>query len=699
MKSSLVTKVLIAILLLIVFFLSWRLFSLIREEEKMQFNVQNKQKSGQKNEKVISKLPADIELKNNLSSSRVVKFKSPSDFKEYLRENYLDTREIWSEMPMPIDPQRDIILPDEAVNTEMRVNTTQELGQTKSYDNPALATTPHRVSTTNVQVVGIDEPDIVKTNGKNLFVNHIKHYSIKRPQVLSGRKTTGYVTTRRVQEVIKNFQAFPPADLKLIEEVEATGEMLLGKDRLIVLDKNNAKILGFNIDRQEGKLNRSWEVKLADKTSLNTARLVGDKVYLILENNLKRFSSCPVEIFKDSQQNTVSCQSIYHLSEKAAVNTLFTVVALNLETGQRESQVSFLGTNDGRSVIYVSPRNIYVAYQDKSNEEEVLLGAVLASSFLPPEVKKEIEMVGEYKLSPQIKTREIEKILDDYIDSLPKDEQLVVQNNAMNEMEKYIKENLEKLSTTIITKVDLNTLSVKNVGEVPGNLLNQFSLDEYNGNLRVATTIGFRNEREMSKNDVYVLDTDLKIVGSVKDLGRGERIYAVRFIDNRGYVVTFRETDPFYVIDLSNPREPKLAGELKIPGYSSYLHKLADNLILGIGKQDGKVKLSLFDVSDSFHPQEVAKYTLDDYYSEAINNHHAFLQDAKHQVFFLPGSRGGYIFSYRDKQLQMLKAVAEANVKRAVYINDYLYLITADKIVVFNENDWVKVKELEYNEN
>ena len=145
-------------------------------------------------------------------------------------------------------------------------------------------------------------------------------------------------------------------------------------------------------------------------------------------------------------------------------------------------------------------------------------------------------------------------------------------------------------------------------------------------------------------------DNKLESIGEVKDLGKTERVYSVRFIDDKGYVVTFRQTDPFYVIDLKNPSNPELKGELKIPGYSGYLHPISKDKILGVGKEDSKVKLSLFDVSDASTPIENAKYIIDDYYSEILQTHKAFMMDSKNKIFFIPGTRGGYIFSYADER-------------------------------------------------
>jgi uncharacterized secreted protein with C-terminal beta-propeller domain len=198
-----------------------------------------------------------------------------------------------------------------------------------------------------------------------------------------------------------------------------------------------------------------------------------------------------------------------------------------------------------------------------------------------------------------------------------------------------------------------------------------------------------------SFSDVYVLNGSLDVLGSVRDLGKTERIYSVRFMAERGYVVTFRQTDPFYVLDLSNPRSPALKGELKIPGYSSYLHPLKEDLLVGVGQESGNVKLSLFDVADPENPREIDKYSMTEFWSEAQNNHHAFLADEQHEAFFMPGSQGGYVFSYAGNSLSMVKAVAGSQVQRAVYINDYLYVIGQDKIVVLNEKDWSQAGALD----
>lgn len=138
---------------------------------------------------------------------------------------------------------------------------------------------------------------------------------------------------------------------------------------------------------------------------------------------------------------------------------------------------------------------------------------------------------------------------------------------------------------------------------------------------------------------------ELETIGSVDGLGRGERIYAVRFIEDRGYVVTFRQVDPLYVIDLSDPRRPTVEGELKIHGYSAYLHPVSDDLLLGVGQDadhNGRVtglQASLFDVADPQQPERTDQFTMGDANSELEWDHHAFLFNPADGLTVIPFQR------------------------------------------------------------
>jgi len=181
-------------------------------------------------------------------------------------------------------------------------------------------------------------------------------------------------------------------------------------------------------------------------------------------------------------------------------------------------------------------------------------------------------------------------------------------------------------------------------GEVLGVIRNQFSLSEHEGYLRIVTTVGDPWGEE-SESQVRVLSTDgdvLMEVGSVGDIGRGENVQSVRFVGDIGYVVTFRQIDPFYTIDLSDPTDPRILGELKIPGFSSYLHPISDTLVLGVGSdadEEGRVtgaKVSLFDVSDLTEPLEVAVWTAPDGWNDIGWDHRAFLWWAPEELAVIP---------------------------------------------------------------
>ena len=182
-----------------------------------------------------------------------------------------------------------------------------------------------------------------------------------------------------------------------------------------------------------------------------------------------------------------------------------------------------------------------------------------------------------------------------------------------------------------------------------GRLLNQFAMSEYEGDLRVATTTDDWGEfGDQSESTVFVLrpeGDELRQISSVGGLGKDEQIYAVRFIENLAYVVTFRQTDPLYVIDLADPTNPVEAGELKIPGYSAYLHPVGDGLLLGVGQDatdEGRTtgtQLSLFDVSDPTNPQRISTLPIGGY-SEVEWDHKAFLYWPADGTIVLPVSPG-----------------------------------------------------------
>lgn len=255
-------------------------------------------------------------------------------------------------------------------------------------------------------------------------------------------------------------------------------------------------------------------------------------------------------------------------------------------------------------------------------------------------------------------------------------------------------------------------------GYVYGIVNDSFSADEYNGYLRVVTT-------QASGNSLYVLNDKLEIVGSITGIAKGEEIKSARFMGDMGYFVTYRNTDPLFMVDLSNPEEPRIMDELKITGYSAYLHFLDDDNLLGIGFESDSdtgieegVKVTLFDVSDKsdIRVKENFKYGKGTY-SDAINNHNAIMaSDSKgiygfclyyyeFDTFVNEGGNGNgvyarfeplykyKVFMYKDgaiREVESIEKYDENNVRytvRGLYIGDYFYLVSRANAYVYSLDD------------
>ena len=272
---------------------------------------------------------------------------------------------------------------------------------------------------------------------------------------------------------------------------------------------------------------------------------------------------------------------------------------------------------------------------------------------------------------------------------------------------------------TEIYKLNLKdaTCTFSKTGEVPGSVLNQFSMDENNGYFRIATTDSTSWDSESNTNNLYVLNENLEIVGKVEGLAPGERIYSVRFMGNRAYMVTFVQTDPLFVIDLSDPTNPTVLGELKIPGYSTYLHPYDENHLIGFGENtkvvnygygdqvvtDG-MKIALFDVTDPNNPTEMYSVNIGGKgtYSELLYNHKALLFSKEKNIIAFPISttgedyevefQGAIVYGlslekgFEEKgkitnlENDIDKYYSRNSVQRIIYINDTLYTLSRNLI-------------------
>lgn len=274
----------------------------------------------------------------------------------------------------------------------------------------------------------------------------------------------------------------------------------------------------------------------------------------------------------------------------------------------------------------------------------------------------------------------------------------------------------EGLVTTSIHRFDTSdpaAVRFTGTGEVPGWLYSQWAMSEDSeGRLRVASTTsppwGFRPG--ITQSVVSVLDpTDgrLETIGAIGGLGIDEQIYAVRFMDDLAYVVTFRQIDPLYVIDLSDPTSPQLAGSLKIPGYSAYLHPIGEGLLVGVGQDanlNGQVKgtqVALFDVSDPYDPVQIDKITFPGGYSEAEWDHHAFLYWEPTSTLVIPltwGSTGAVAIQTSSSGLDEIATIEQFNqiVRTVVVGGDRLLALTYDgiselELASLDELNWIQL--------
>jgi len=297
-------------------------------------------------------------------------------------------------------------------------------------------------------------------------------------------------------------------------------------------------------------------------------------------------------------------------------------------------------------------------------------------------------------------------------------------------------------SYTDLIRFDVATLDMKAQGSVKGYLLNQFSLDIYEGTLRVALT----NWDAIATNRIVTLDMGMNKLDSIENLAEKETIRAVRFIKDKGYVVTFQNIDPLFVLDLSDPTNISVSGELKIPGFSTYLHPVSDTVLWGIAEdltvkqvtENGQtwnsverfgVKISLFDVSDPAHPTEITALNIlgPSGYSEAQYNHKAIVLDDERDLVYIPfadyhydsytcstGEKGESICNYTYESGIKVLQITETGVKlvktisvsssydqntwisRSVWVGNKLYLLSNIGITVIDRTTFDKIGSITY---
>lgn len=526
---------------------------------------------------------------------------------------------------------------------------TKEFSVMQDFAYNATEATTKRFSTTNIQVEGVDEADIVKTDGEYIYYagdyRKIKIVSIKEQKLVAEIELYDEEESGN-QQIYINGNKLIVISSKHISYVTSTFKSYVS-DLNYIARKMITDIHIYNI---EDKSNIVKEKSVSLAGNYLNSRMIDDDVYVITNQNIYQndeTKDTDLMPYYTENENTIYMpyEYIYYEDENQN-NSYINIMSINT-SGETQAK-SFLGRG---ATVYVSEKSIYITrteYNEKINEE-----TQIASIDISEAVTK------IYKFS--------------------------------------------------INNGDIN---LKEVAEASGSLLNQFSMDEYNGYFRIATTLTKDNTRT---NNLYIYDARMNKVGELTNIAPNESIYSVRFMGEKAYIVTFEQVDPLFVIDLSSPKEPKILGELKVPGFSNYLHIYDETHLIGIGQNtvtDAKgnvqtkgVKVSLFDVSNPVEPKELSNIVLGDKgaYSTALYNHKAVLFIKEKGILAFPltiykeGKNGKYFNGIEVLQISPEKGVQEKgkigeettkqfadSLDRVIYIEDNLYSINNKQILINN---------------
>ena len=533
-------------------------------------------------------------------------------------------------------------------------------------------------SETNAQVAGIDEGDIVKTDGKYIYVLNNNRLLILSAAGADSEVLSETVIAENGEPVYYAYDDFAEEEKYSVEDYETAREMYISGTTLAVIkdcsswgsgyvdgiyryENHNYTLVDF-YDVSDPTAPRFMDSEGQDGYYL-TSRLKDGKLYLLTNYYVNRYYDYDEDdyhlyipqLYANGARSLLPPDCIVY--PEGSEESSYTVISrLNMETPSVERTESILGAG---STVYMSANYLYLA--DTRYFEEAT-----------GERTESVYTVTDWRYG---------------------DETEILKLSFENEIE------------------------VVASGVIYGSLLNQFSMDEYDGKLRAVTTdwnnsytiyedkaYGFSNYQykdSKQTNGLYVFDEGMNVIGSVTDLAPDERVYSVRFDGEVGYFVTFRQVDPLFTVDLSDPENPQIMSALKIPGFSNYLHPYADGLLFGLGQnadeETGRtqgMKLSMFDVSDKFDVYERDKISLDITYSEGLYNHKAILIAPNKGLIGFPSTNGYLLYTYSTDDGFRLFHEVKLNDEdwwwnsdsRGLYVGDDIYIVTSDFTVVIDMN-------------
>ncbi|MFB5603733.1 MAG: beta-propeller domain-containing protein, partial [Candidatus Nitrosomaritimum aestuariumsis] len=504
-------------------------------------------------------------------------------------------------------------------------------------------------STTNVQVENVDEPDYLKNDAKYVYIVS--------------------------QNTLSIIDAYPAESAKLVLKIALDIEsqwiqnMFLNDDRLVIFYNGQSQeeiIPQFDfIPRPSySPVTHALIVDVSDKENpeilkdytidghFRDARMIGDYAYFVTNKNIDhQYPRLPI-IMESAEPLMVP--DAFYFDNVERFSNFNTLTAIDIFGDTITSETFLMGYS---GTIYVSENNFYLTYQQnlpygfyEESSRDRFFDVVVP--LLPQDLQNKIKAIKEdSSLSSARQWTEISEVLQDSYNQMSQSQKENLFEKIRKALADYDAKIQQESLKTIIHKISIDgdKLEYQAKGSVPGRLLNQFSMDESNDRFRVATTTEYYSQYSgmMRSNAVYVLDEDLKILGGLDEIAPDESIFSARFIGDRLYLVTFQQIDPFFVIDLSSDT-PKILGELKIPGFSNYLHPYDDDHVIGVGRdtkeigndrvQQLGVKVALFDVSDVSNPMVIDDYIIGDSstHSEALNNHKAFFFDKRKNLLSIP---------------------------------------------------------------
>lgn len=599
------------------------------------------------------------------------------------------------------EPRRNYIT---AEDTTIQIN--KEITEISPSDfagnqNASTTESTKEYSTTNIQVENVDEADITKTDGDYI-------YSLSENDVI--------ITDVKEPEQMKIVAKIEQGNSNIVPE-----DLILYQNKLIIIyantkshsSDNSTYVVIYNIQNPEQpKKIKSYELEQPYYTS----RCIEGKLYVIASGRLKKEDNHIITYYKeDEKQIDPGFSKISKIKELDTDNQTI-LSMLDLNRIQEKVKISSYLMNIENA--YVSENNIYLLeerYKTRYNTK--------------PEI---IDIFGWKGLMGAFDENELEKEEYGYYTDIYK-----------------------------FNLLEDGTIKFDKKTSERGKTINQFSVDEYKGNLRLAL-----NNNEGSK--IVVFDKNMKKIGQTESLARGEKMYSSRFLGEKAYLVTYQTIDPLFVVDLSNPSEPEVLGELKIPGYSTYLHPYDANHIIGIGMQteekinrnaNGRVtsttasitgmKMALFDVSDVKNPIQISETIIGDRRttSSVLTNHKALLFSKEKQLLAIPVnnyeedfeiqtstkeytnminqytnykkpyiSEGYFVYQINLTDGIKLKGIithekakatyyrTQSRLLRGLYIEDNLYTISEDYIKInqledLKEINQLKIKEGKENEN